>query len=140
MADPRPGPAQRAADRRAMAGASRCPRPCLPGMPGTSGVGDVGAHLYHFTTGTLDRRIDGCLPGCPYAEALLAWRHAALRHHRPAPAADAARPARRAAARRPTTRLTRKPDDQLWRPPWRPSAGAPPASRVLWGFPRTFKW
>ena len=28
-----------------------------------SGIGDVGAHLYHFTTGTLDRNINGCKPG-----------------------------------------------------------------------------
>src|SRR5258708_7195088 len=139
MADPRPGPAQRAADRRAMAGASRCPPPCLPGMPGTSGVGGVRAHLYPLTTGAPDRRLDGCLPGFPYAEALLAWRHAALRHHRPAPAADAARAARRAAARRPTTRLTRKLDDYLWRLLWRTSAGSSEASEVIEVFPPTFR-
>jgi hypothetical protein len=80
------------------------------------GVGDVGAHLYHFTTGTLDRRIDGCLPGCPYAEALLAQGDSQpfdiTGEH---PAADAARAARRVAARRPATRLIRKLDDYLWR-------------------------
>jgi molybdopterin-synthase adenylyltransferase len=32
--------------------------------------GDTGAHLYHFATGTLDRRINGCQPGCPCTETL----------------------------------------------------------------------
>lgn len=80
------------------------------------GVGDVGAHLYHFTTGTLDRRTDGCRPGCPYAESLLA-----LGDTQPFeitgvhPAAAAARAARNSAARSPATRLGRKLDDILWR-------------------------
>lgn len=37
-------------------------------MIAPGGRGNVGAHLYHFTTGTLDRRT----VGCPYAEELLA--------------------------------------------------------------------
>jgi hypothetical protein len=80
------------------------------------GVGDVGAHLYHFTTGTLDRRTDGCLPGCPYPEALLALGDmhpfAITGEHS---AATAARAERHAAARRPSTGLARKLDDLLWR-------------------------
>ncbi|MFE6460562.1 ThiF family adenylyltransferase [Streptomyces cinereoruber] len=30
------------------------------------GIADTGAHLYHLTTGTLERREDGCETGCPY--------------------------------------------------------------------------
>lgn len=30
------------------------------------GIADTGAHLYHLTTGTLDRREDGCKAGCLY--------------------------------------------------------------------------
>ncbi|MGI8450556.1 MAG: hypothetical protein ACR2MP_25945 [Streptosporangiaceae bacterium] len=80
------------------------------------GVGDVGAQLYHFATGTLDRRTDGCLPACPYSGALLALgdmnQFGVTGEH---PAADAARAVRRTAARRPVTRLARKLDDLLWR-------------------------
>lgn len=80
------------------------------------GVGDVGAHLYHFATGTLDRHTGGCLPGCPYSEALLALGDThpfgITGEH---PAAAAARAARRAAAKRPGTKLIRKLDDLLWR-------------------------
>ncbi len=80
------------------------------------GVGDVGAHLYHFATGTLDRRTDGCRPGCPYSGALLGLGDThpfdITGEHS---AADAARAARCAAARRPATRLARKLDDLLWR-------------------------
>ncbi len=80
------------------------------------GVSDTGAHLYHFTTGTLDRRIDGCRPGCPYTDALLALADSQpfeiTGEHS---AADAARKARRKAAKRSATRLARKLDDLLWR-------------------------
>ncbi|WP_328493430.1 ThiF family adenylyltransferase [Streptomyces sp. NBC_00414] len=37
-----------------------------------AGISDNGAHLYHLTTGTLDRRTEGCVPGCPYDTTLLA--------------------------------------------------------------------
>ncbi|MFJ8351587.1 HesA/MoeB/ThiF family protein [Streptomyces sp. NPDC094153] len=30
------------------------------------GIADTGAHLYHLTTGTIDRREDGCKAGCLY--------------------------------------------------------------------------
>ncbi|WP_275558262.1 ThiF family adenylyltransferase [Streptomyces sp. 5-6(2022)] len=42
-----------------------------------SGISDTGAHLYHLTTGTLDRREDGCYPGCPYDTTLNALGDAA---------------------------------------------------------------
>lgn len=80
------------------------------------GIGDVGAHLYHFTTGTLDRRTTGCRPGCPYAEELLALGDAhpydITGIH---PAAHAARAERKAIGQRPLIRLARKMDDLLWR-------------------------
>jgi len=80
------------------------------------GIGDVGAHLYHFTTGTLDRITDGCKPGCPYSGMLLACgdSHGLMvtgRH----PAAQAARLERRRIGRRPLVKILRKLDDWLWR-------------------------
>ncbi|NUP15569.1 MAG: hypothetical protein HOZ81_05600 [Streptomyces sp.] len=42
-----------------------------------AGVSDNGAHLYHLATGTLDRRTEGCNPGCPYDTTLLALGDAA---------------------------------------------------------------
>ncbi len=80
------------------------------------GVGDVGARLYHFTTGTLDRHTDGCLPDCPYTKTLLARGDmngvdVAGEHL----AAEAARSARFRAGKRWTTRLGRKLHDLLWR-------------------------
>lgn len=36
-----------------------------------SGIADTGAHLFHLTTGTVDRIEDGCKPGCPYSGNLL---------------------------------------------------------------------
>jgi hypothetical protein len=81
-----------------------------------SGIGDVGAHLYHFTTGTLDRRTTGCRPGCPYAEELLS---AGDTHPFDVTGAHAsahtARADRLATARRPGLRLARKMDDIIWR-------------------------
>jgi hypothetical protein len=76
------------------------------------GVSDVGAHLYHFTTGTLDRRTDGCRPGCPYAESLPTLGDAQPfdvtgKHW----AAATATARRRTAARRPAMKLARKMDD-----------------------------
>ncbi|MFG3292328.1 ThiF family adenylyltransferase [Streptomyces sp. NPDC048179] len=56
-----------------------------------AGVSDNGAHLYHLATGTLDRRAEGCLPGCPYDTTLLGLgdsapvvtgRHLAAEHAR----------------------------------------------------------
>ena len=59
-----------------------------------------GAHLCHFATSTLDRRTDGCLPGCPYSGTLLALGDThpfdITDQH---PAADAAPAARHAATR-----------------------------------------
>ncbi|UWE10191.1 HesA/MoeB/ThiF family protein [Actinacidiphila bryophytorum] len=31
-----------------------------------AGIADTGAHLHHLTTGTTDRREEGCTPQCPY--------------------------------------------------------------------------
>lgn len=79
-------------------------------------IGDVGAHLYHFTTGTLDRRTAGCRPGCPYAEELLALGdthpYDITGDH---PTAHMARAEREAVARRPVIKIARKLDDLLWR-------------------------
>jgi molybdopterin/thiamine biosynthesis adenylyltransferase len=81
-----------------------------------SGIGDVGAHLYHFTTGTLDRGTDGCRPECPYSHGLLALGDTqpfeVTGQHG---AADTARAARRIVHRRPTIRLASGLDDLLWR-------------------------
>jgi hypothetical protein len=80
------------------------------------GVGDTGAHLYHFATGTLDRQTDGCQPGCPYTETLIGLadtqpfditgEHAT---------ANAVRAARRRAQKRTTIRFSRMLDDCIWR-------------------------
>lgn len=88
----------------------------LSAVVAPSGLGDTGAHLYHFTTGTLDRRTDGCLPSCPYTNALLALGddhglEVAGEHQ----AATAARDSRRLAGQRPTIQLLRRLDDLLWR-------------------------
>lgn len=80
------------------------------------GVGDIGAHLYHFTTGTLDRRTDGCTAGCPYAGMLLGHGDThGLDVTGEHPTAAAAREARRRMGNRLTMRLARKLDDLLWR-------------------------
>lgn len=83
-------------------------------VPG--GIGDVGAHLYHFTTGTLDRDTRGCRPDCPYSSSLLAagdsQPYTVTGTH---PAADSATSARRRTARRPAVRLARRLDDMMWR-------------------------
>ena len=79
-----------------------------------SGIADTGAHLYHLTTGTVDQRLEGCDPGCPYDGPLRA-----LGDHTPVDitgrhiAAEQARAARRTAARRWTVRLQRHMDDWL---------------------------
>lgn len=79
-------------------------------------IGDVGAHLYHFTTGTLDRRTTGCQPGCPYAEELLALGdthpYDITGDHL---AARAARAARATARQGAAKWLVRKLDDLHWR-------------------------
>ncbi|MBL1109761.1 hypothetical protein JK361_35180 [Streptomyces sp. 5-8] len=41
------------------------------------GMGQTGAHLYHLTTGTLDRREEGCRPGCPFDTTLFGLGDAA---------------------------------------------------------------
>jgi hypothetical protein len=83
-------------------------------VPG--GVGDTGAHLYHFATGTLDRRVEGCQPGCPYTEALTGLADTQpfqiIGEH---PAADLVRASRRRVQKRPTIWIARKLDDLLWR-------------------------
>jgi molybdopterin/thiamine biosynthesis adenylyltransferase len=42
-----------------------------------AGVSDTGAHLYHLATGTLDRREEGCRPGCLFDTTLLGLGDAA---------------------------------------------------------------
>jgi hypothetical protein len=81
-----------------------------------SGVSDVGAQLFHLTTGTVDRREEGCAPSCIYASTLLAAGDdsgltATGRHVR----AEIARAKAKSARRRPVTRLGRLFDDLLWR-------------------------
>lgn len=80
------------------------------------GIGDVGAHLYHFTTGTLDRHTAGCQLGCPYAEGLLArgdtHPYDITGDHL---AARAARTARARARQGAAKWLARKLDDLHWR-------------------------
>ena len=79
-----------------------------------NGVGDVGAHLYHFATGTLDRLIDGCMPGCPYSGALQASgdSHGLTVTGQHAAAIDA-RAHRRQAVGQLRVRLGRRLDDLL---------------------------
>ncbi len=88
----------------------------LTAVVAPGGVADTGAHLYHFTTGTLDRITDGCRPDCPYSTWLLArgdahglqvtGRHAT---------AQAARATRAHAHRRWRNKISRSLDDLLWR-------------------------
>ncbi|MDX3637133.1 MULTISPECIES: ThiF family adenylyltransferase [Streptomyces] len=78
------------------------------------GIADTGAHLYHLTTGSIDRRLEGCAPECPYHGRLRALGdHTPVsvtrRHH----AAEQARDARRQAARRWPVRLRRAVDDLI---------------------------
>ncbi|MFP8963236.1 ThiF family adenylyltransferase [Streptomyces nanhaiensis] len=80
------------------------------------GIADTGAHLYHLTTGTLDRREEGCTPGCPYDGPLLALGDdtpvtVTGRH----PAAEQARATRTRAAHRWPLRARRAVDDLLHR-------------------------
>lgn len=80
------------------------------------GIADTGAHLYHLTTGTLERREDGCEKGCPYdgmlrglsddAPVTVTGRHLA---------AERARAARGLAMRRWPLRARRAVDDLLLR-------------------------
>lgn len=55
----------------AAAAASKTPQ-LLNAVVAPGGVADVGAHLYHLTTGTLDRITTGCRPICPYSSTLTA--------------------------------------------------------------------
>ncbi|MDV9170788.1 ThiF family adenylyltransferase [Streptomyces sp. W16] len=80
------------------------------------GIADTGAQLYHLTTGTIDRRLEGCTSGCPYDGHLRALGdHTPVivtgRHH----AAEQARSERRRAVRRWPVRLQRALDDLLAR-------------------------
>lgn len=80
------------------------------------GVADVGAHLYHFTTGTLDRITNGCRPGCPYTTLLTATGDThGLTVTGDHAAATRARQNRRQISRRLTVRYGRLVDDLLWR-------------------------
>jgi hypothetical protein len=80
------------------------------------GIGDVGAHLHHFTAGTLDRITDGCTTTCPYATLLSATgdTHGLTVTERH-PLAEAARAERARARRHLDTTLKLKIDDLLWR-------------------------
>ncbi|MEV7388079.1 ThiF family adenylyltransferase [Streptomyces sp. NPDC091215] len=81
-----------------------------------SGIADTGAHLYHLTTGSIDQRLEGCDPGCPYHGPLRA-----LGDHTPVDitgrhiAAEQARAARRDALRRRLLRFQQGLDDLLSR-------------------------
>ncbi|MEU3862965.1 hypothetical protein AB0F03_37785 [Streptomyces sp. NPDC028722] len=81
-------------------------------VPG--GIADTGAHLYHLTTATLDRREDGCETGCPYDGLLRA-----LGDDTPVtvtgwhPAAEQARAARAGAVRSWSLRARHAVDDLL---------------------------
>lgn len=80
------------------------------------GIGDIGGHLYHFTTGTLEHITHGCNPNCPYTTVLtgLGDLHGldVTDNH---PAATAVRTDRRQRQQRPLIRLGRKLDEILWR-------------------------
>jgi hypothetical protein len=80
------------------------------------GIGDVGAHLYHFTTGTLDRITQGCKAACPYASTLLGTGDThGLTVTAEHPAAAAARDERARASRSVRVRLARRADEAVWR-------------------------
>jgi hypothetical protein len=88
----------------------------LAAVVAPAGIADTGAHLYHFTTGTLDRITEGCAPDCPYGTWLLTRGDAhALTVTGPHTAAQAARASRAHAHRRWRNRLSRALDDLLWR-------------------------
>jgi hypothetical protein len=81
------------------------------------GIADTGAHLHHLTTGTVDRRLEGCTPGCGYEDPLRALGDdvpvtVTARH----PAAERARTARARTARRWPMRIRRTVDSFLHRP------------------------
>jgi hypothetical protein len=81
-----------------------------------SGLGNSGAHLYHFATGSLDQRIEGCNPGCLYSGDLLATGDRnGLVVTGAHTAAEVARAARAAYSRRPVMRIRRAINDLLWR-------------------------
>jgi molybdopterin/thiamine biosynthesis adenylyltransferase len=65
------------------------------------GITDVGAQLYHLSTGTLDRETDGCKAQCFFAGPLLAKGDASVDPTAPHEVAENAR-AKRAAASPPT--------------------------------------
>lgn len=81
-----------------------------------NGIGDLGANLFHFATGTLDNITDNCQPGCFYSTTLRAAGDAhglavTGTHH----AAERARADRHEAGRHPRIRLGRLTDDFLTR-------------------------
>lgn len=79
-------------------------------------IGDVGAHLYHFTTGTLDRITTGCKPTCPYTTTLQSTGDShGLTVTGKHSFSEVERDERVRASRSPLIRLARKVDDLLWR-------------------------
>jgi hypothetical protein len=88
----------------------------LTGIVAPGGIADVGAHLYHFTTGTLDRITTGCRSDCPYSTWLCARGDAhGLEVTGSHATAHAARAARTQAHRQWRNRIIRALDDLLWR-------------------------
>lgn len=99
-----------------MAAASNEVVQLLTAVIAPSGIGDVGAHLHHFTTGVLDRETRGCEAGCPYSTILqAAGDHHGLTVTGPHRTAEHARALRRDAGRRLRIRLGRYLDDRLIR-------------------------
>lgn len=60
-----------------------------------AGIADTGAHLRHLTTGTIDRREEGCRPNCPCSREMHLLGDAAPAAPGAHPAAEQARAARR---------------------------------------------
>jgi molybdopterin-synthase adenylyltransferase len=91
----------------------------LTAVVAPSGIADTGAHLYHFTTGTLDRITEACRLDCPYSTWLLARRDAhSLEITGPHATAQASRASRATAHRGWRNRISRTLDDLLWRLLW----------------------
>jgi len=87
----------------------------LAAVVAPAGIADTGAHLYHFTTGTLDRITEGCRRHCPYRTWLPARGDAhGLEVTGLHAMAQAARASRERAHRRWRNRLSRALDDLLW--------------------------
>src|SRR5439155_27233222 len=56
-----------------------------------AGIADIGAQLFHLSTGSVDRDERSCEPGCPYPGLIAAGNKTALSVVGPHPAADRAR-------------------------------------------------